>query len=243
MLFPRHTGTNVNDIDTHMPEELLAPGMTDTRRRLLLRLKRHGAMTLATISEAFDLSPETLRSHLRDLEAEGVVERAGVRRHGRGRPEVIYRLAPAAERLFPQREGEMLGELAAFLVRSGRPDLIHGFFEERMARRRAEALERVEGLEGRARMEEIADILTEEGFMAEVETSADGESELRLCHCPIRELVDVSTVPCKAEIGLIRELLGDLARHSYIPNGEPACSYSLRRRDGARDEPAAEAAG
>ncbi|MDP2529099.1 MAG: winged helix-turn-helix transcriptional regulator [Candidatus Palauibacterales bacterium] len=233
----------MNDIDTHMPEELLAPGMTDTRRRLLLRLKRHGAMTLATISEAFDLSPETLRSHLRDLEAEGVVERAGVRRHGRGRPEVIYRLAPAAERLFPQREGEMLGELAAFLVRSGRPDLIHGFFEERMARRRAEALERVEGLEGRARMEEIADILTEEGFMAEVETSADGESELRLCHCPIRELVDVSTVPCKAEIGLIRELLGDLARHSYIPNGEPACSYSLRRRDGARDEPAAEAAG
>jgi DeoR family suf operon transcriptional repressor len=214
--------------------------MTDTRRRLLLRLKRHGAMTLATISESFDLSPETLRSHLRDLEAEGVVERAGVRRHGRGRPEVVYRLAPAAERMFPQREGEVLGELAAFLVQSGRQDLIQGFFEERMARRRAEALERVEGLTGRARMEEIADILTEEGFMAEVETSAEGEPELRLCHCPIRELVEVSAVPCRAEIGLVRELLGDLARNSYIPDGEPACSYSSPRRDGAGEERAGE---
>jgi len=234
----------VDEADTQRPEELLAPGMSDTRRRLLLRLKRHGAMTLATISEAFDLSPETLRSHLRDLEAEGLVERAGVRRHGRGRPEVIYQLAPAAEPLFPQREGEVLGELAAFLVRSGRQDLIQGFFDERMATRRTEALRRVEGLEGRARMEEIADLLTEEGFMAEVETSADGEAELRLCHCPIRELVDVSSVPCRAEIGLVRELLGErLARNSYIPNGEPACSYSPGPRDGARNEPAAEAAG
>lgn len=226
----------VDDVDIQRPEELLAPGMTDTRRRLLLRLKRYGPMTLAQISEDFDLSPETLRSHLRDLEAEGLVERAGVRRHGRGRPEVIYELALAAEPLFPQREGEVLRQLATFLVRSGRQDLIQTFFEQRVAQRREEALQRVEGLEGRARMEEIADILTEEGFMAEVATSADGEPELRLCHCPIRDLVDVSPVPCRTEIGLVRELLGErLARNSYIPDGEPACSYSPRTEASAAE--------
>lgn len=216
--------------------------MSGTRRRILLRLKRHGAMTLATISEAFELSPETLRSHLRDMEAEGIVERDGVRRHGRGRPEVIYRLSQEAERLFPQREGEVLGELAAFLIQSGREDLIQAFFAEQMARRRAEALRRVEGLEGRARVEEIADIMTEEGFMAEVGTSADGEPELRLCHCPIRELVKASPIPCKAEIGLVRELLGEeLSRNEYIPDGQAACSYTARIRTVARKAEAEEA--
>lgn len=225
-------------------EDLLAPGMSGTRRRVLLQLKRHGPMTLAAISKAFELSPETLRSHLRDMEAQGIVERAGVRRHGRGRPEVIYQLSQEAERLFPQREGEVLGELAAFLVQSGRQDLIKTFFDRQMARRRAEALRRVDGLEGRARVEEIADILTEEGFMAEVGSSTDGEPELRLCHCPIRELVEVSSIPCQAEIGLVRELLGDeLSRNEYIPDGQAACSYTARIRAAARqagDEEAAE---
>jgi len=209
--------------------DLLAPGMPDTRRRILLSLKRHGPLTLAQISEAFDLSRETLRSHLRELEARDLVRRAGLRRHGPGRPELIYQLAPEAERLFPQREGEVLSQLAAFLVRSGRQDVLRSFFEERVARRREEALARVEGLEGRARMEEIAAVLSEEGFMAEVEEDDEGRPELRLCHCPIRELVDVSRIPCKAEIGLVRELLGaGLDRHEYIPDGEPACAYGIR---------------
>lgn len=215
--------------DREGPQDLLAPDMNETRRSLLLRLKRGGEMTLAELAVGFDLAHETLRSHLRSLEAQGLVTRAGVRRRGPGRPEVVYELADAAERLFPHREGEVLRDLASFLVRTGRLDVLETFFEERMARRREAALERVRGLEGRARMEAVADVLSEEGFMAEVVDVGDGAPELRLCHCPIRDLVDVSPLPCTAEIGLVRELLGEpLARRSYIPNGEAACSYAAR---------------
>jgi len=216
----------VDTTDRTEGEALLAPDMNETRRTLLLRLKRGGDMTLADLSPGFDLSVETLRSHLRALEAQGLVERSGLRRHGPGRPEVVYALSEEADRLFPQRDAEILRELASFLVRSGRREALESFFEERMARRRRAAVERVAGLDGRARMEAVADLLSEEGFMAEVVEGSDGGPELRLCHCPIRDLVAVSPLPCRAEIGLVRELLGEpLARRSYIPDGQPACSY------------------
>lgn len=208
--------------------ELLAPDMNETRQRLLLRLKRGGDMTLADLAPGFDLSVETLRSHLRSLEAQRLVIRTGRRRNGPGRPEVIYGLAEEADGLFPQREGEVLRELTAFLVRTGRTEALEDFFRERMGRRREAALARVEELEGRARMEAVADLLSEEGFMAEVVEGEDGGPELRLSHCPIRDLVGVSHIPCKVEIGLVRELLGEpLARRSYIPDGQPACAYGL----------------
>jgi hypothetical protein len=38
--------------------------------------------------------------------------------------------------------------------------------------------------------------------------------------------VDVTRIPCGAEIGLLAELLDDrLARVSYIPAGDASCSY------------------
>ena len=71
----------------------------------------------------------------------------------------------------------------------------------------------------------MARILSELGFMAQIDQE-EGEPSLRLCHCPLRALVDVTRIPCVAEIGLIRELLGEeLTRLSYIPAGAHSCSY------------------
>jgi predicted ArsR family transcriptional regulator len=73
----------------------------------------------------------------------------------------------------------------------------------------------------------VARIFSELGFMAVVEQD-DGPPRLRLCHCPIRELVRSTRIPCGAEIGLIRELLGEeLTRVSYMPTGGTSCAYRV----------------
>jgi predicted ArsR family transcriptional regulator len=73
-------------------------------------------------------------------------------------------------------------------------------------------------------MAEVAAILTELGFMAR--SDGDAASMLHLCHCPIRDLVEVSKVPCRAELRFVRELLGQpLTRLAYIPAGDASCSY------------------
>lgn len=213
-------------------------GLGESQRTLLFELKRLGEGALAELG-AGALARETVRDHLKSLQAAGLVERAGVRREGRGRPQVLYRLTDRGEELFPQREGELLGELARFLLADERRELLERFFAERNRAKRERLLARLDGIEGRERLAELASAMTEDGFLAEVADGARGEPHLRLCHCPWRRLVEVSRLPCRAEMGLVSELLGrGLARESFMPDGDSSCTYSLAD---AEDGPAANA--
>jgi predicted ArsR family transcriptional regulator len=203
-----------------------APGLGESQQQLLGRLKRRGSATIPVLAADLGLNVETVRHHLQVLARLGLVERRGTRRSGPGRPEVVYALAGAADSLFPTRAGEVLHALAAHLQDTGNEAILEAFFARYIDERRAQALARVAGLNGRARVEEVGRILSELGFMALAE-EGEGAANLRLCHCPLRELVSVSRIPCRAEIGFIRELLGEdqLTRLSYIPAGDAACTY------------------
>lgn len=205
-----------------------APGLGDSQRSILDLLKRRGHATIPELAVEVALNIETVRAHLKTLVEAGFARRTGSRKSpGRGRPEVVYGLSAAAEALFPRREGETLRDLAAYLVRSGKGESLRAFFAQRIGGRRADALARVRGRQGRDRVAEVARIFTELGFMAEVGEEG-GVPQLRLCHCPIRELVRATRIPCVAEIGLIGELLGeDLTRVSHIPTGDAACAYRV----------------
>lgn len=207
---------------------LQAPGLSASQQRLLERLKRLGSATIPALGQAVGLNVETVRHHLRALESLGYVERRGRRASGPGRPEVVYGLSASAERLFPRREGDVLRALALYLKETGGEAVLESFFERYIDARRAEAMARVDGLTGEARVREVAQILTELGFMATAEFGGE-RPQLHLCHCPLRDLVDATKIPCRAELGLIRELLGgNLTRLAYIPAGDATCSYRTR---------------
>jgi predicted ArsR family transcriptional regulator len=206
--------------------DILGPGLGDTQRRVLLMLKRRGPSTRSELGAELDFAPATLREHLQALAERGVVERQGARRNGPGRPQVIYRLTRAGEALFPRREGQVLEDLARYLIERGRTDLLGDFLARRIAARKPAALERVSALRGPERLAEVARILAEEGYMAEIEPGADGAPVLKLCHCPIRDLVAVTQAPCQAEIAFVEALLGrPLARTEFLPDGGRSCSY------------------
>lgn len=205
--------------------DVQAPGLSLTQQRVLDRLKRTGAMTIPVLAEILALNVETLRHHVRTLEGLGFVERQGTRQAGPGRPEVVYALTAGGERLFPSRQGEVLRALVEYLEATGNTSLIEAFFDRWISERRPAAMKRVQGLAGESRLREVAAIMSELGFMASAETE-NGNARLHLCNCPLRDLVEASKVPCRAELAFIRELLGErLTRLSYIPAGDASCSY------------------
>ena len=205
-----------------------APGLGASQRSILDALKRRGGTTIPRLAAELRLNIETVRDHLKTLTGHGLVRREGSLRSGPGRPEIMYGLTPEAETLFPRQEGKILQELASYLKETGNERILREFFERRIGSRRDEALARVEHLEGRDRLEEVARIFSELGFMAVVDRPGEAP-ELRLCHCPLREMVDVTKIPCLAEIGFLAELLGErLTRVSYIPAGDACCSYRIR---------------
>lgn len=219
---------------TEFPDDFGAPGLGESQRGLLVELKRRGEATLADVADVVGLATETVREHLNALTARGLVERVGNRRDGPGRPRIVYALSDRGEALFPQREGALLGELATHLVESGREDVLEEFFERRIGEQRSDAADRLVGLEGRERVQEVARILSDQGFMAEVE-EVDGDGDallLRLCHCPLKDLVAASRLPCRAEIDFVEELLGeDLTREAWMPDGDHSCTYRISLGD------------
>lgn len=214
--------------DFHRPS-MVGAGLGRTQKRLLELLKREGELTVRELAETLDFAAETVRGHLKTLTGHGLVDRTRTRKDGPGRPEIVYGLADRAERLFPSEEGRLLRELTAHLVREDREEVLRDFFADRVEGLRKDAARRLEGLTGRERVEEVAAILEEEGFMPEVvEDGAGGQTELRLCHCPLKEMVAVSHLPCEAEESWIRELLGEaLSRRSWMPDGDRTCSYRV----------------
>ena len=207
--------------------DVQAPGLPLSQQRVLERLKRTGATTIPALAAKLSLNVETLRHHLRALEGMGYVKRVGTRKPKPGRPEVIFALTSQAEQLFPSQQSEVLRGLAEHLKETGNTALIDEFFDRWIGTRRSAAMARVEGLTGEARLREVADIMSELGFMAAADIES-GHDQLHLCNCPLRDLVEVTKVPCRAEIGFIRELLGErLTRLAYIPAGDNSCSYGL----------------
>jgi len=205
-----------------------SPALNASQRAILDRLKHGGNTTVPRLAQALDLNVETVRGHVNGLVREDLVRREDAIRDGPGRPEIVYGLTADAERLFPRREADILRRLAEFLRRTNHQAVLDAFFDEWIGERRAEALARLEGLAGRERLEEVAALLSELGFMAVVEDASAGGPRLRLCHCPLRGLVEATRMPCRVEIGFVRELLGeDLVRESYIPAGDASCSYRM----------------
>lgn len=212
-------------------DQIRIPGLGDTQRQLLHALKRRGPSTTSELAEGFDLASGTLREHLKSLEARRLIERTGTKRHGPGRPHVIYGLTDAGEALFPSGEAELLVEFVEFLLDSGRDGVIDEFFERRVDEAYSEAAGRVERMTVEHREQEAVRILAEAGFMPELDEDPEtGETVIRLCNCPLKSVIAVTRRPCAAEERLVSQLVGGaLERFAYMPDGDDSCSYRVRR--------------
>lgn len=202
--------------------------LTRSHRALCDALKHRRRATVPELTEDCALNAETVREHLRTLTARKLIRRDGTVQRGRGRPEIAYVLTPEAESLFPRREGEVLHALGRYLVDTGQHAVLNDFFAAYITPRREAAKARVAHLTGRKRLREVERIMREMGFMPVVD-GPKAAPQLRLCHCPLRDLVEATDIPCRAEIGLLRELLdAKVERKAYIPNGDLGCDYELK---------------
>lgn len=211
--------------------EVRIPGLGETQRRLLTLLKRRGPSTTTELAAEFDLATGTLREHLNSLNARRLIERAGTRHHGPGRPRVLYRLSEEGEALFPSNEADLLVDLVRFLLSSDRAPVVEQFFQERTDRGYDEVAQRLERMTSEEREREAVRILKHAGFMPELRRDeTTGESVIQLCNCPLKSVIAVTRRPCAAEEEFVARLIGaEIERFTYLPDGDDSCSYRIRR--------------
>ncbi len=207
-----------------------APG--GSRRALLDRLKRAGPQAARDLAGHLGVTAMAARQHLYALEAEGIVV-AGQQPQPRGRPVKLWRLTEAAAAFFPDGHAELALRLldamtAAFGAR-GLDKLIDARTE---AQRKAYSA-RIEPRQAlKRRVEALAQIRSEEGYMAEVREAGRGAYLLIENHCPICAAARACRGLCQRELELFQEVLGpnvEVERLDHLLSGARRCSYRIRQ--------------
>jgi predicted ArsR family transcriptional regulator len=204
--------------------------LSDTKRRIVERLKRVESATATDLAGEFGLTDTALRQHLDALEEAGMVSRSMAEPTGRGRPPVHWQLAPAAAQAFPDRHGELSVDLITSLRTTlGDPalDRVIAARSDRQVATYEAALSGAKDL--RDRVQRLADVRSDEGYLAEV--YADGADLLLVeHHCPIRDAAASCGALCSAELDVFRRVLGptvNVTRTQHVLAGDRRCAYRV----------------
>ena len=192
-----------------------------TRERILLLLRRHGRLSAPRLAELLNINSVGVRRHLGLLERDGLVE-STVGKPSRGRPAAIYRLTDAGLERFPRHYDEVAREALAFLKDHDAAALSQ-FLAWRNERLAASYAGRVDGATLTERAGALAEVLSEQGFMAEVESAPGG---LRLCqhNCTVEHLAAELPDLCTSEAELFERLLGTrVEREATVVDGAVRC--------------------
>jgi DeoR family suf operon transcriptional repressor len=198
---------------------------------MLLTIKRHGEARAEDLAGALAITPSAVRQHLSGLVAEGLV--AVREQRGRaGRPKHFYSVTAAAEDLFPKTYGDLTCELLDYLS-ADEPGMVDKLFDRRRQRRVEQAEARLAGRPFPERVEELARILDEDGYLAAVERDTeDGTWYIVEHNCAILEVAFRYGQACSSEIGFLREVMPDaeIDRITHMASGQHHCAYRIRPR-------------
>jgi predicted ArsR family transcriptional regulator len=205
------------------------------RRRVLELLKRQ-ARTASELARELGVTVAAVRQHVDALAERGLVEPTPQPPRGRGRPATRWSLTSLADGFFPDRHAD----LTVSLIRSLRSSLGEDGLSQVIRARDAELidgyrarLDRAAKTGLRRRVEALARIRTEEGYMAEIRTDAGAGLLLVEHHCPICEAATTCTSLCRSELEVFRAVLGDdvtVEREQHLLSGDQRCAYRICNR-------------
>jgi DeoR family transcriptional regulator, suf operon transcriptional repressor len=202
-------------------------GLTGARGQVLVELKRAHRLTAKELATKLGVSLNAVRHHLKELEAEALVEYERQHR-GVGAPAFAYRLSAAGEALFPRRYEATLTQLLDHVVeREGRATAV-AVLEARYNALTRRLQDELAGATPAQRMAAVTRLLSDEGYMAEGTASAETGTLIEH-NCAIQSVAQRFPEICAAEARFLAAALGaEVDRHEHILSGCSACEYRVR---------------
>jgi predicted ArsR family transcriptional regulator len=204
-----------------------------TRRAIVQLLKQEGSLDAETLATRLEITAMAVRQHLYALQDEQLLTYQEQPRP-MGRPAKLWQLTPAADRLFP----DGYAELTLSLINSVKEAFGEAGLDRLLEIRTRQQLEaydqQIKGKRSlKQRLKKLAEIRTNEGYMADVQAQADGSFLLVENHCPICAAATACTGLCAKELETFQSVLGDkvdIQRVEHIIAGERRCAYQICQR-------------
>ena len=215
-----------------MLRKLRKSGDRKTRRRLVHLLKTEGPLTSTQLADGLGLTAMAVRQHLYALQSEKFVT-VEERPVPIGRPAKHWQLTAEADRFFPDAYSELSVSLISALGDVFGAEGLKRVLETRCARQQAAYAGRITPSASlKEKLQQLARLRTEEGYMAEVKPGEKGSFLLIENHCPICAAATQCLGFCTAELELFRKVLGPdigIEREEHILSGAQRCAYRVRR--------------
>lgn len=204
-----------------------------TRQMLVQLLKQEGRLDAETLASRVGLTAMAVRQHLYALQDEQLITYQEESRP-MGRPAKLWQLTAVADRLFPDGYAELtLSLLSSVEEAFGEPGLDR-LLDVRTRQQLDNYTQKMKGKRSlKQRLKQLAEIRTNEGYMAELQIQADSSFLLVENHCPICAAATAYSGLCAKELEVFQSSLGDetaVQRIEHIIAGERRCTYQISQR-------------
>ena len=208
------------------------PGFRGIRGDVLVAVKKSQPVTAKELAAEFGLTPNAVRRHLKELEAEGLIGSARQVR-GVGGPTLAYSVTEAGEALFPRAYDTTLTTLLDGVRDQLGADGVVQLFRAQWERVASGAKEELAALPLNERAQLLAELLTSHGYMAEAGQAPRDEAVIREHNCVLRAVAERFPEVCVAEERFLSEFLGAVVeRRKHIASGASCCEYCVKERRG-----------
>ncbi|EMI7064349.1 MULTISPECIES: helix-turn-helix transcriptional regulator [Providencia] len=205
--------------------------LTQAVDKVLFCIKTKGPISTAVIANDLNMTGEAARQHIQKLTSLGLVEGAQcLSQTGAGRPRQNWVLTKLGHQRFPDTHAQ----LALQLIDSVRTIFGDEGLEKLISQRETESREkyfsRCKNLPLAERLEALAEVRSEEGYMAKVEQDDDSWLFIEN-HCPICAAATACQNFCRSELALFSDIVGDdasIEREQYLLNGAGRCVYRVK---------------
>ncbi|PSN15884.1 iron-sulfur cluster biosynthesis transcriptional regulator SufR [filamentous cyanobacterium CCT1] len=212
---------------------------TSTKDDILMYLLRQGEATAHAIADHFEVSTQAIRRHLKDLEAEALIEHRAVQ-EGMGRPNHLYQLSAKGRDRFPAKYDEFAISLLDTLADTLGQDGVGTVLRKQWERKALEYRNRVGTGTIAERVARLVQLRKDEGYMAEWhEVEPDGDlCQSAPCYiiteynCAISHIAESFPSVCGHELEMFQVALADCAvqRTHWLVKGEHRCGYLVQGR-------------
>ncbi len=203
-----------------------------TQQQLLRLLNKHrNGLTISDLTELLEISRNAVKQHLSALEKNNLIE-SGILHKTAGRPTQSYVLSTKGREHFP-RKYSWFAQILLEAIRDEKDEKgLIKFLNKIGTQVSAQYLPELKKLSGKERLTEVASILTDLGYDAEVVASKDKSelSKLEVSNCVFYQLADSCPEICGFDLSLLSSLTGQkIEQQSCIASGGNACCFGVKK--------------
>ena len=206
-------------------------GNPKSQNRIMDRLKARGPQSVKILSKQLGMTTMGVRQHLADLETKGLLAQTQQERQTRGRPVHLWKLTKSGHNRFPDSHSQTTLELIDVIRSSLGEESLNQLIDSRS--KKVEVNYRTElnaagpGLQ--QQIERLAQLRSDEGYMAEVRLLPDGWMLIEN-HCPICRAATNCQQFCKSELEIFQRLFegnATVLRTDHLLEGARRCAYKI----------------